>query len=71
MADYPWYKSYDAGVPHSIAPYPDNTIVDIFTQTAKEMPDHRFIIYKDRDISYAEGVKIADTLAAALQASGV
>jgi long-chain acyl-CoA synthetase len=71
MADYPWYKSYDAGVPHSIAPYPDSTIVDIFTQTAKEMPDHRFIIYKDRDISYAEGMQITDTLAAALQANGV
>lgn len=71
MAEYPWFKSYDAGVPHSIAPYPDSTIVDVFNQTAEEMPDHRFIIYRDRNMSYIEAKKIMDTLSAGLQDSGV
>jgi long-chain acyl-CoA synthetase len=71
MAEFPWFKSYDAGVPHSIAPYPDKTIIDVFSESVREMPEHRFLIYKGRDISYAEGSKIVNNLAAALKGKGV
>jgi long-chain acyl-CoA synthetase len=71
MTDYLWYKSYDPGVPHSIAPYPDKTVVDVFNESVQRMPANRFIIYKGRDISYAEGQNIVDNLAAAFKANGV
>ena len=26
--DYPWFKSYDKGVPHTLEPYPAKTFLD-------------------------------------------
>jgi long-chain acyl-CoA synthetase len=71
MAEYLWYKSYDPGVPRSIAPYPDQTAVDVFNHTAHQLPNLRFMIYKGRDIPYSEGAKIVDNLASALKGAGV
>ncbi|MFA5065832.1 MAG: AMP-binding protein [Dehalococcoidia bacterium] len=71
MADYPWYKSYDQGVPHSIEPYPDITLLDIIAETTKEMPEHTFMYYKDRYFSYREATRLFEVMASALIANGV
>jgi long-chain acyl-CoA synthetase len=71
VAEYPWYKSYDEGVPHSIAPYPNKTLLDIITETADEMPEHTFMYFKDRYFPYKEASRLIEVMASALIASGV
>ena len=71
MADYPWFKSYDEGVRHSLAPYPDITLLDIIAETTREMPDHTFMYFKDRYFSYKEASRLFEVMASALMASGV
>ena len=71
MAEYPWYKSYDAGVPHSLEPYPVMTLLDIIENTTKEMPDHTFMYFKDRYFTYAEANRMFEVMASALIANGV
>lgn len=71
MAEYPWYKSYDEGVPHSLEPYPNLTFLDVIADTTREMPDHTFMIFKDRYFSYKEASRLIEVLGSALIANGV
>ena len=71
MADYPWYKSYDSGVPHSLEPYPAITLLDVIADTTKEMPEHTFMYFKDRYFSYKEASRLFEVMASALIANGV
>ena len=71
MADYPWYKSYDSGVPHSLEPYPAITLLDVIQKTTKEMPEHTFMYFKDRYFSYREASRLFEVMASALIANGV
>lgn len=71
MAEYPWYKSYDTEVPRSLEPYPNITHLDIIAETTREMPDHTFMIYKDRYFSYRETSRMLEVMASALMANGV
>ncbi|MCX5992953.1 MAG: AMP-binding protein [Chloroflexi bacterium] len=68
---YPWFKSYDAGVPHSLEPYPAVTFLDVVEDAANKRPDHRFLIFKGSTISYSELVRLYSVFAAALKANGV
>ena len=71
MADYPWYKSYDSGVPHSLEPYPAITLLDVIEKTTKEMPEHTFMYFKDRYFSYREASRFFEVMASALIGNGV
>jgi long-chain acyl-CoA synthetase len=71
MAEYRWFKNYDPGVPHSLEPYPQMTLVDYVDEAAKEHPDATFLHFKKRKMSYAEVNKLSDEFAAALAAKNV
>ena len=71
MAEYRWLKNYDPGVPHSLEPYPQKTLVDYVDEAVKEHPDYPMVLFKKRKISYAEIQKFSDEFAAALVAKGV
>jgi long-chain acyl-CoA synthetase len=71
VADYPWYKSYDKEVPHSLEPYPGITLLDIIRETTSEMPEHTFMYFKDRYFSYKESSRLFEVMASALMANGV
>ena len=71
MDDYPWYKSYDKEVPRSLQPYPDMTHLDVIAETTRDMPDHTFMIFKDRYFSYRETSRLLEAMASALMANGV
>ncbi len=71
MAEYRWFKNYDTGVPHSLEPYPQKTLVDYVDEAAQEHPDSTFLYFKKRKMSYAEVNKLSDEFAAALAAKGV
>ena len=69
--DYPWFKSYDKGVPHTLEPYPKVTFMDVVEDSARKRPGHPFLFFKGRTITYGEMVKFAAIFSAALKANGV
>ena len=71
MTDYPWYKSYDPGVPRSLEPYPGKTIMDYITEAKNERPGYPMLIFQDTEISYQQVESESDALAVALADMGV
>src|SRR6516225_5254649 len=48
----PWLEHYDHGVPATLAPYPDGSVLDWVADTAGRLPDHPAILFKGKTISY-------------------
>ena len=71
MKDYPWVKHYEAGVPHTLRPYPDITVLDVLADTLKQRPEYPLAIFQGREVSHREVEEHSNALAAALMASGV
>ena len=71
MADYRWLKNYDPGVPHSLEPYPQKTLIDYLDEAVNEHPDYTMLFFKKRRMSYSEIQKLSDEFAAALPVHGV
>jgi long-chain acyl-CoA synthetase len=67
----PWLLHYDAGVPSSLAPYPNRTLVDYLSEAARDRPTDPVLLYKGATISYGELERLSDAGAAALRALGV
>ena len=67
----PWLAQYDVGVPETLAPYPDRTLVDVVRDTAAERPRHPALIFKGRRVTYAQLDATTDAFAAGLRAAGV
>lgn len=70
MNEKPWLKHYDEGVPERIE-YPDITLAEMYSNTAKKYPDKPVTIFKGARISYKEMDQITDRLAAGLASLGV
>jgi long-chain acyl-CoA synthetase len=66
-----WLEGYDEGVPTTLEPYPDRTLLDYLTETARKWPDRPFLLFKGAKITYGQLEKESDALAAALVAIGV
>ena len=71
MSSRPWLSHYDPGVPHSVAPYPERTLVDYLADAARDHADKPALLFKGRTISYGELARESDRFAAALVALGV
>ena len=71
MAQHPWLSRYDEGVPSTLAPYPDRTLIDIVRETARARPRHPVSIFHGATLSYAELDRQSDAFSAALRAMGV
>jgi hypothetical protein len=54
MDEKPWFKSYDPGLPHTLQPYPERTLLDVIGDTLSERPEHTALIFKGKRMSYAE-----------------
>jgi long-chain acyl-CoA synthetase len=67
----PWLEHYDHGVPATLTPYRDRTILDCVADTAGRLPNHPAILFKGTAISYGELERLSDACAAALQSLGV
>lgn len=66
-----WLKNYDKGVPESLEPYPQKTLIDCVDEACREHPDYPMVFFKKRKMSYAEIQKLSDEFAAALVSLGV
>jgi len=71
MGEYTWLKHYDEGVPHSLHPYPEQTLLDVVRDTAAQRPNHTAVIFKGARLSYAELERLSDAFADALVTRGV
>ena len=40
MDEKPWFKSYDPGMPHTLRPYPESTLLEAVRETVKLRPEH-------------------------------
>jgi long-chain acyl-CoA synthetase len=67
----PWLEHYDHGVPATLAPYPDGSVLDWVADTAGRLPDHPAILFKGKTISYGALEQLSDACAAALQSLGI
>ena len=71
MDEYPWLKQYDEGVANSLQPYPEQTLLDFVSDTARQRPDHTALIFKGTRLSYGELERLSDAFANALVARGI
>ena len=66
-----WLKHYEAGVPHTLEPYPEQTLLDMVSEAARQRPEHPALLFMGAQMSYGELERLSDVLAAALVAQGV
>jgi long-chain acyl-CoA synthetase len=71
MADRPWLRHYDAGIPASLAPYPDTTLLDLLRGAAAERPDAPALYFKGASLSWSRLHDLSSQFAAGLIAEGV
>lgn len=67
----PWIKNYDAGVPHTLAPYPDYPIHHFLEESARKRPDGPCTIFQGAVVTYRQMNEITDQIAAGLAGLGV
>lgn len=71
MSTRPWLEQYDPGVPHTLQPYPQKTLLDVLADSVRQRPGHPAVHFKGRSLSYAELEWLSDSLATALVRRGV
>src|SRR5512139_3547619 len=67
----PWFKHYDEGVPRTLRPYPDRTLLDYIADSAREKPDQPALLFKGLRVTYGELEGLSDAFAASLAGLGV
>ncbi len=67
----PWFRNYDEGVPRTLRPYPERTVLDYIADSARERPDHPAILFKGLRVTYGQLERLSDTFAVALAGLGV
>ncbi len=71
MNNQPWFKHYDQGVPYTLAPYPERTLIDVFSESANQRPNHRALLFQGNTVSYGELERLSTAFASALIGLGV
>jgi long-chain acyl-CoA synthetase len=66
-----WLEHYDEGVPATLGPYPERTLLDHLADAAAERPDRPALLFKGHTVTYGELQRLSDAFAAALAALGV
>ena len=66
-----WFRHYDQGVPQTLAPYPERTLLDVIAESASQRPDHPALLFQGNPISYRELEALSTAFAAALLGLGV
>jgi len=66
MEQTPWFSHYDEGVPRTLRPYPERTLLDYIADSARERPDHPALLFKGLRVSYGELERLSDAFAVSL-----
>ncbi len=67
----PWLAHYDRGVPSTLVPYPQKTLLDYIGTLVRERPQSPALLFKGATIRYARLEDESNAFAAALAALGV
>lgn len=71
MNDHPWTSQYDAGVPATLEPYPERTLLEYLDDALAARPDAPALLFKGTAVSYRELDDTSDAFASALASLGV
>src|SRR5437868_11910408 len=71
MTERRWLANYDEGVPTSLEPYPDRSLLDYLHEAASKWPDRPALLFKGTTVTYGDLNADSDAFAAALAAIGV
>jgi long-chain acyl-CoA synthetase len=72
MTERPWLSQYDKGVPHSLKPYPEQTLLDNLRETVTSgRGDDPALLFQGTTITYRELELQSGAFASALVAAGV
>jgi long-chain acyl-CoA synthetase len=71
MTEPRWLAKYDEGVPTSLEPYPDRTLVDYLREAATRWPDRPALLFKGATVRYGRLDAESDAFAGALKSLGV
>ena len=71
MNNHPWRSEYDAGVPATLEPYPERTLLEYIDEAVALRPDAPALLFKRARISYRELQDTSDAFASALTSLGV
>ena len=67
----PWLAHYDPGVPATLAPYPERTLVDYLADAARDSATAPAIQFKGATLSFADLERLSDACASAFLALGI
>jgi long-chain acyl-CoA synthetase len=67
----PWLQQYDSDVRHSLAPYPEKTLIDYLDQLAAKHSSNTALLFKGATVTYGELDALSNAFAAALAELGV
>ena len=62
---------YDAGVPPTLAPYPDRTLLDYLVDLARDRPNHPALLFKGATLTWGDLERLSDVCASAFIALGI
>ena len=71
MTLFPWQAKYDEGIPPTLEPYPELTLLDYLADSARNSPDRPALLFKGAKVSYQRLERLSDAFAAALVGLGV
>ena len=71
MSERPWLTHYDPDVPPTLQPYPERTLLDYLSESARSHPTSAAMLFKGHRVTYAELERESDAIAAALASRGV
>src|SRR5262245_27240017 len=67
----PWLAHYDTGVPATLAPYPNRTVLHYIAELGRTRPGEPALLFKGASLSWSELDRQSDALATALVDLGV
>ena len=67
----PWLAHYDPGVPATLAPYPDRSLVDYLADAARDSANDPAVQFKGATVSFADLERLSDACASAFVALGI
>ena len=71
MSAKPWLEHYDQGVPKTIKPYPEITLIDTLRDIVRQKPAFPVLLFKGAPMSAMDLEQLSNSMAAALIAKGV
>jgi long-chain acyl-CoA synthetase len=71
MPEKPWLEHYDQGVPKTLIPYPEITLIDTLSETVSIKPDFPVLWFKGEPMCAVDLEQLSNSMAAALIARGL